>query len=252
MAPSVRAAQVTEAYRLAQVRLSAQTQVLVGTAWRLLDPLRVGATADRWLRLMGPIVRRQRQLSAGLAGDYYRRLRVLQLEADDVLPVLATTIADDEIVSSLTAATLDRLTDPPPLQPWETTVRNARNGAARSASRMALNGGRQTVLQTVQADRRALGWTRVGRGEPCAFCRLAISRGPVYRSEESASFHAHDGCHCVSAVAFLDDDLWTEQAAMQLDVYYEAQDAARADGTLHAGTSNDALNALRRHLARHG
>lgn len=248
MPPSPRAAALTEAHRVAQVRLSAQTQALSNAAWRLLDPARVGATSERWMRLMGPIIRRQRQLSAGLSGDYYQRLRALQLESGDVLPALATTITDDEIDGTLARTVVDRLENPP-AQPWEMTVRNARNAAARSAARMALNGGRRTVLNTVQADRLSLGWTRVGRGEPCAFCRLAISRGPVYRSESSADFHAHDGCHCAAAPAFLDEDLWTDQAEREADVYYAAVDEARAAGEYSRGTSNDSLNALRRYLS---
>lgn len=204
------------------------------------------------MRLMLPLVRRQRRLSAGLSADYYVRLRAVELDRGDIVPVLAAEIAEEEIEAALTRTVIDRLESPPPRQPWETTVRNARNGAARSASRLALNGGRQTVLNTVQADRLSLGWTRVGRGEPCAFCRMMISRGPVYRSEAAAGFDAHDGCHCAPQPAFLDDDLWTEQAEANRDLYYEAQDAARAAGEWHRGTSNDALNALRRHIARHG
>lgn len=42
-----------------------------------------------------------------------------------------------------------------------------------------------------------LGWARVLAGETnCAFCAMLASRGPVYHSEGTASFDAHDGCDC--------------------------------------------------------
>lgn len=248
MPPTPQSRRLAEAHRLAQVRLSAQTQALSNTAWRILDPSRIGATSDRWMTLMNGIVRRQRQLSAGLAGDYYQRVRALTLDGD-ILPALASSVTTAEVEASMTATALDRLTSPPAGQPWETTVRNARNGAARSAARLALDGGRGTILGTVQTDRQSLGWTRIGSDGPCAFCLMTISRGPVYRSESSASFHAHDGCHCVVAVAFVDDDLWTEQAEAARHQYDAAIDAARASDELQRGTSNDSLNALRRSLA---
>lgn len=249
MPPAPQAARLTEAHRVAQVRLSAQTQALARTAWGVLDPARLDATTERWLRLMEGVVGRQRNLSAGLAGDYYRMLRALQLDSDAVTPVLASTIATAEVEGSLTTVAIERLADPPARQAWETTVRTAKDAAARSAARMAMNGGRDTILGTVQADRQSLGWTRVGSGAACAFCMLTISRGPVYRSESSASFHAHDGCHCAASPAFLDDDLWTAQAERARDLYDSALDEARAADELQRGTSNDSLNALRRSMS---
>lgn len=68
--------------------------------------------------------------------------------------------------------------------------------------RLVLNGGRETITQTIQADRRARGYERVTSGAGCDFCEMLADRGAVY-DEESADFEAHDHCSC-SAVPIFD------------------------------------------------
>lgn len=62
------------------------------------------------------------------------------------------------------------------------------------------NFSRQTVMESSYADPRAEGWQRVGSGK-CAsgLCDMLIGRGAVYRSQNSASFAAHDSCRCSAA-----------------------------------------------------
>ncbi|USH45843.1 hypothetical protein SEA_VIEENROSE_8 [Streptomyces phage VieEnRose] len=72
---------------------------------------------------------------------------------------------------------------------------------AAGAERIALNGGRSTVWNHAQRDRRVIGYIRLSRtGTPCGWCAMLISRGPVYRSERSAEYgdgdKYHDNCHC--------------------------------------------------------
>lgn len=77
-----------------------------------------------------------------------------------------------------------------------------------SATTLALEGGREVVHDGVRGDDEAIGWARVGKEDPCAFCAMLISRGAVYRSEATAGgrtnknfvgdemfkFHDHDRC----------------------------------------------------------
>lgn len=65
------------------------------------------------------------------------------------------------------------------------------------------NASRETVIGSAFRDPAAEGWQRVGNGA-CAFCRLLIGRGFVYRSESSASFGAHDHCNCSVSPAWSD------------------------------------------------
>ncbi|WJN63184.1 MuF-like injected head protein [Streptomyces phage phiScoe45] len=85
---------------------------------------------------------------------------------------------------------------------------------AATAERVAMNGGRSTVWNHAQRDRRALGYIRLSRtGTPCGWCAMLISRGPVYRSEASATGGGavsnfgdgdkyHDNCHCYAEPVF--------------------------------------------------
>lgn len=66
--------------------------------------------------------------------------------------------------------------------------------------RIVADASRQTIAGSSIADPAAEGWQRTGRGN-CAFCRMLISRGAVYR-EASASFASHDHCNCTAVPAF--------------------------------------------------
>lgn len=78
---------------------------------------------------------------------------------------------------------------------------------AAAAERVAMNGGRSTVWNHAQRDKRAIGYIRLSRtGTPCGWCAMLISRGPVYRSEKSATYgdgdKYHDNCHCYAEPVF--------------------------------------------------
>ncbi|WJN62939.1 MuF-like injected head protein [Streptomyces phage phiScoe25] len=78
---------------------------------------------------------------------------------------------------------------------------------AAAAERVAMNGGRSTVWNHASRDRRAIGYIRLSRtGTPCGWCAMLISRGPVYRSEKTATYgdgdKYHDNCHCYAEPVF--------------------------------------------------
>lgn len=55
-----------------------------------------------------------------------------------------------------------------------------------------LNAGRETIRKS------STSWRRVTDGNPCGFCAMLVSRGPVYTSERGAGaggdYHTHCGC----------------------------------------------------------
>lgn len=81
-------------------------------------------------------------------------------------------------------------------------------------TRLALQGGRQTVVEAVQSDPKARAWARETRGDCCYFCALMATRGAVYKSEGAAGgganekftgageFKFHNNCHCVAVPVF--------------------------------------------------
>jgi hypothetical protein len=124
--------------------------------------------------------------------------------------------------------------------PFERAMDVAQARTSASAMRHALDGGRDTIVGTVAADRQALGWARVASGNACAFCAMTASRGPDYSSEASASFEAHDGCQCGAEPVYQADAPWPAHSERYRELWDE-----------HAsGSGPEALNTFRRALAQ--
>lgn len=62
---------------------------------------------------------------------------------------------------------------------------------------------RGTVMTSAVQDPAAEGWQRVSRGQ-ChgGFCDMIAARGIVFKTEDSATFGAHDHCQCVAQMAW--------------------------------------------------
>ena len=98
-------------------------------------------------------------------------------------------------------------------------------------------GGRQLIDETTGADQRAVGWRRVSDGDPCSFCGMLCSRGPVYRSADRAGDPVagsgtkfHGSCGCTAEIVYGD---WQPSEAEQhfIDLYEAAaQEATSVDG----------------------
>lgn len=149
----------------------------------------------------------------------------------------------------------------PEQRPWdsdmltkgiEATVRTTLVGdpgfdtpAVATAIRHSRAAGTDSIRDATEKDPVATGWARVHTGpkQPCAFCRMLISRGPVYRSEETAHFVAHNGCTCLPVPMFKGRKHWDGR-----DQYLEYR---KQWDELTAGHSGDnALNAFRRGIYR--
>lgn len=213
MASTAATAALTESHRLAQARIGAETVRQMLAIWPLLDPSAVDETMTTWLRAAAPIVQSQRQASAYLAANYVTTFRSLELGLDQVAvqPVLAAPADPAALVTSLTVTGPWKLKAAQP-QELAKVIDISRASSARAAMRHSLNGGRDTVLHTAAADDNAVGWQRVTSAKPCAFCAMLASRGPVYRSEHSAQFHPHDGCHCAAEPVYSTDSSWAPGA----------------------------------------
>lgn len=238
MAATVAARRLTEAHRLAQGRLGAQTVQHMRTIWPLLDP----ADPERWLRATRLVIDAQRQVSARLAANYVSTFKMLELGAG----VTAAPVVLAEAAPAAAVTTSMLVTGPSAV---ETAVRRgvraveamdvaeARSSAA--ALRHVLDGGRETIIETVSADRQAQGWARSVSGNCCAFCAMLASRGPVY-GRDSVNFHSHDACKCSAEPVYRDDAAWPARSREFQQRWSEST----------AGLSgNDAINAFRRSLS---
>lgn len=80
------------------------------------------------------------------------------------------------------------------------------DAAGAAVARHVGNGQRHQVQDTVKTDRRAIGYIRVTSGDPCYFCAMLASRGPVYKEDSfeqsdllfdgEGRHKVHDSCAC--------------------------------------------------------
>lgn len=229
MATTTAGRALTEAHRLAQVRLGAQTVRDLLNIFPLLDPTDLDATTARWLRVAAPIIRTRRDTSATLAANYVNIFRTLELgdKARPVVPVLAETVTAERLATSLL------VTGPVALKQAMTrgvllgqAVRTASTTSARAGMRHALNGGRDSIIETVAKDKTALGWARATSGAPCAFCAMLASRGPVYKTKTSAGGEGHryhDSCNCIPEPVYHRDAEWPPGARQYAALWAEAK-----------------------------
>lgn len=262
-----------EAYRQTTVELREQFIREFAALWPGAAALATpGPARQQWLELLVALVERWRPVFHSLALETYRA----QAEADTgAVPAfllaggagLALPDLDlDELVAAMVVLVFAPLGREAAREQGEprrerVTTRETRvfEQAAESTARITVNAGRQAQERAVRQDRLALGWMRITDSDPCAFCLMLASRGPVYKTAQTAGFvldpvrgeinRYHDNCACQVVPVFTKDPVLPESTQRAEATYEQAQREARQAGELRRDTSNDALNALRRFMA---
>jgi hypothetical protein len=194
MPSSLAGRQLTEAHRLAQLRLGVAVVAQMHNAWQVVDPDDIEGSYGDWMPLVTPIAAAGKVHSALLAAAYMRTHRQIETGSDDFTPVTAGGLDAKAFTISMLVCGLYSARGN--LGKGVAVVRAMEIADARtaaSAMRYSLDGGRETITESVKADRRAVGWQRVSSGQACDFC--ASLDGEVM-SEDAASFDSHDGCGC--------------------------------------------------------
>ncbi|WP_433364032.1 hypothetical protein [Streptosporangium sp. CA-115845] len=147
-----------------------------------------------------------RQQSANLAGPYYQRLRTAVGLPGGIVPAEPRELTPDRLSAALDSAGMAVMRRSLRLG---ATSAQARDRMAvtlsGTATRLALEGGRDVMEATSYDDEDALGWARIGDGDSCSWCLMLIGRGAVYTSAKTAGdvryggakYHDHDGCQAV-------------------------------------------------------
>ena len=238
MAATLQGARLTQAHRSAQVRNAAAVALLVQRYFRItVDPRRLVESSEVWLAAVLPIILRSRERSAALSAMYAREFRILEgiaaLEPITFPQVLDGT--DESTIRKSLAITgtvnlqkrLGTLSgnELTPLQEsqLQQALRSSGAQAGASAVRHVQNAGRDTLINAVQEDKRALGYVRVTRDSPCYFCAMLASRGPVYKDDSfedsDPRFHGfgehkvHDSCGCSMEPTYSRSAPWPGRAA---------------------------------------
>lgn len=245
MARTDAATALTGEHQQAQTRLRAQAlrdYVRLWPIWHIGDDPSFASLVTATL----PLIRVYHRLSATLAGAYYQTFRGAEDAAGQATPRLAPAIAEAHITASLYATgqvATDRALRAG--RPPEEARKAALVRTSGAVTRHVLQGGRDTLLESIAADPQSLGWARVTDAAPCAFCALLAGRGPVYKTEHTAEFQAHDHCACLVEPVY-PGAAWPGRAREFRKMYDQAVREAGTAGELDRGTSNDLLNAFRR------
>lgn len=236
MAATREAQQLTQAYRLEQLQIGARTADQLREAWQLIDLEAIDATLSRYLRVAVPLVRQQGRLSAELGGRYIGAFR--GLEIGTVLgfePVIAAPPAVEAVTTSLTVTG--------PAQVKRATAQGlaleqagelGQSGTMGSGSRHAMDAGRSSVLRSVNADSRALGWARATSGRSCGFCAMLAARGPVYKGRDSGGFKPHDRCGCIPEPVYRRDAEWPAGSERYAELWAETTRGLSGDEAIAA------------------
>lgn len=211
MAATTAGARLTEQHRRAQIAGRARFLRALLPLWALLDPRRLDATAPAWLELTLGLVREHRTRSAEVAQAYYRDYRAAELgePAPRTARLVGLDALDDRARSSLivTGPVAIKSRTGKGMAP-ERAATLALVEVSGAASRHVLDGGRSELITAASVDDLAVGFARVTDADPCDFCAMVASRGPVYRSRAAAGGAAndrftgagqdkfHDGCAC--------------------------------------------------------
>jgi len=245
MASTAEGRGLTESHRLAQLQVAGLAAAEARVLWSRLDVNDLDGSTPYWLASNVAAVNRRVKQSQDVAAEYLTTYRGAEVGAPGRVVLGAAPGTPDALrfagpvrVKQLIAGGLTR-------QEAYDRAFVKFEGIVR---RQALMGGRTTIANTASADRRAVGWRRVTDGDPCAFCAMLASRGPMYKSRystvtqgEGLRYHGH--CGCTAEIIY---GTWAPTADEQayVDVYKEARKSLEEDGQ-RASTSN-VLSEMRR------
>lgn len=187
--------ELTVMHRRQQLALRKATIAQMEKIWPALNWADLDRTYPGFAAEVAAVVAANRKVSSGLAAAYLRAFRVASGLSGDVR-IVVPPMAPEQFKTSLRVTSLvaakksaARLVDP------NVAMTNALTQASGAMARLVLNGGRETVTQTIRGDSDAVGWRRVLGGGGCDFCRLLAGR--VY-PRDNADFDAHGKCGCTS------------------------------------------------------
>jgi hypothetical protein len=221
MASTAEGRALTAAHRDAQIQVGARAEIEARALWDRLDVDDLDGSKPYWLASTTIAVNRRMAESQRVASEYLSEFRLAELGAAGAVILAAPketaralSLAGPVRVKRLIGAGMDSA------DAFEAALTKF-GGMVR---RQAMMGGRLTVAATAGRDRRAVGWRRVTDGNPCAFCAMLASRGPVYRDAAAADglqYHSHCGCTAEPAYSYAWEPTADEERYM--DAYGEAR-----------------------------
>lgn len=196
--------------------------------WRRFDLTDAVAARRALEEVLPALVDRYGEVSATVGGDWYDDLRARSSPPGRFTAVMADPPATGAVRANVRWS----------VTPLFSETRDSRQAFARAAlvlSRHALQPARDTVTRSARRDPARPRWARVpGAADPCAFCLMLASRGPIYHTEDTAGGlnpdHYHADCRCSPTPLWAGDSLPSGYDPDELYAQYqEARQATEAD-----------------------
>lgn len=237
MASTAEGRELTEAHKLAQIGVGARAAAEAYILWNRLDINDMDGSTPYWLASNVRAVNQRMVQSQSVAGAYLNDYRQAEIGLAARVVLGAPKGTADALFFAGPVRIKRLIAGGMGAQEAYDSAFTKFGGMVRRQSMM---GGRLTVARTAGADRRAVGWRRVTDGNPCAFCAMLASRGPVYKDAAAADglmYHAHCGCSAEPAYS----NAWTPTADEEqyLQAYTDARYAEEKRST------KDVLKAMR-------
>jgi hypothetical protein len=217
-----------ESHRQEQIAIRAAFLAQFVQSWDLLSEDDLDGTFPLWFAAVLLQIRYFRDLSATKGLQQYGEIRLLAAPKALEAPIPALPEINWSSYDQM-AHTALKSTGPDVIKaslkrglPPQAARDKALVTSSGYSSRAVLTGDRVTTLTAVENDPEAVGWARVSDKSPCYRCALYISRGPVYKSQQSASFSTHDHCACKPVPVFSKGAAWPGNAREIRRFYNEA------------------------------
>lgn len=190
---------LTEAHRVGQIAIGARAEASARLLWPVLDPSDLDRYEPAWMGATLSALRPHFEESVNLSAAYLAEYR----EAEGAKAAALGAVAWDQrlMAENLHLAGPVRVK----LLVGKGTTGQAAAAAALTkfagiARRGVMQGGRMMIHETAKRDGNVVGWRRVTDGDPCTFCAMLATRGPVYSKDtvltdgEGLRYHGHCGC----------------------------------------------------------
>lgn len=198
---------LTEAHRVGQIAIGARAETTARLLWPMLDPEQLDRYEPAWMAATLSALQPLHEDSARLASAYIEEYR--RAEGASSAPLGAAAWGQSYMRENLHLAGPVRV---------KLLTKGGMTGAAAAsaaltkfggiARRGVMQGGRMMVHETAKRDGNVVGWRRVTDGDPCTFCAMLATRGPVYGKDtlrgdvlrpargggEALLYHGHCGC----------------------------------------------------------
>lgn len=245
---------LTEAHRKGQIAIGARAETVSRALWPMLDQANLDLSEAAWMGATLSALQPYYEDSTRLASAYVREYRRAEGASSTVMG--RAEWDNGYMVENLHLAGPVRV---------KLLVGSGMTGTAAAAAaltkfggiarRGVMQGGRMMIHETAVRDENVVGWRRVTDGDPCTFCAMVASRGPVYGTRgttqgsvmrasrsggEALLYHGHCGC-----TAELVYGHWEPNGMEQLFIDEYDRAAKEADKLGLPRTQNNVLPRMR-------